>query len=159
MKATMSSWLIIVIGNLTVAVEYMPMDEVAFMPKSIYLSVCLVLYLLTSFVLGRFNLPEYRYSKLYIVGRLAVCVFIVLVGVATSFDPATGLGCHVFAVYAAFAYEWVLWHRRTRLAEYGRALGMSCEQMAEEGYDIHTMEGRLKIERSARESARDGNKG
>lgn len=155
---TISSWLIIVIGNLTVAVEYMPMDQIAFMPKSVYLSVCLVLYLLTSFLLGRFNLPEYRYSRLYVIGRLAVCVFIVVVGAATSFDPGIGLGCHVFAVYAAFAYEWVLWHRRTRLEAYGRSLGMSSEQIAESDCDKNAMGCRLMIEKSARVSAQDTNK-
>lgn len=122
-----SSWLIIVIGNLTVAVEYMPMQEIAFLPKSIYLSTCLVLYLLSSFLLGRYNKPEFRYSKLYVAGRLAVCAFIVIVGVATEFDPEIGLGCHVFAVYAALVHEWILWHRRTHLSTMGSSLGIHDE--------------------------------
>ncbi len=125
---TISSWLIVIIGNLTVAIEYMPMGQVDFVPKSIYLSVCLVLYLLTSFLLGRYNKPEYRYSARYILGRLAVCALIVVVGVVTRFDPAIGLGCHVVAVWAAFVYELVLWRRRTHESALGRSVGMSCEE-------------------------------
>ena len=124
---TISSWLIVVIGNLTVAVEYMPMDEIAFLPKSIYLSACLILYLLTSFLLGIYNKPEFHYSTRYVVGRVAVCVFIAVVGIATSFDPAIGLCCHVTAVWMAFAYEWVLWRRRSKLTALGRSVGITPE--------------------------------
>jgi len=145
---TISSWLIVVIGNLIVAVEYMPMQQVDFLPKSVYLSVCLILYLLTSFLLGIYNLPEFKYSKRYAIGRIAVCVLIAAVGLATSFDPAIGLACHVVAVWLAFAYEWMLWRRRTQLVSLGRSLGMSCEEMAEAGYTYNTPEGRRKIERS-----------
>ena len=147
-----SSWLIVVIGNLTVAIEYMPMVEVDFMSKSIYLSGCLVLYLLTSFLLGRYNKPEYRYSIRYIVGRIAVCVFIVVVGLATSFDPVIGLGCHVVAVWAAFGYEWVLWRRRTHLVAIGRSLGLTCEEMEEAGYSYSSAEGRRNIRRKISDS-------
>ena len=146
---TISSWLIVVIGNLTVAVEYMPMDQIDFLPKSIYLSACLVLYLLTSFLLGIYNKPQFRYSAQYAVGRLAVCVFIVVVGLATSFDPAIGLACHVAAVWAAFAYEWVLWRRRVHLVTMGSSLGMSCEEMEDAGYTLATAEGRRAIKREA----------
>lgn len=114
---TISSWLIVVIGSLTVAVEYMPMGEVDALPKSIFLSSCLVLYLLTSFLLGMFNRAEYRYSWRYVVGRITACAFIVVVGVVTAFDPAVCLGCHVLAVYSAFAYEWALWRRRSTRIE------------------------------------------
>ena len=124
---TISSWLIVVIGNLTVAVEYMPMGEVSLLPKSIYLSACLILYLLTSFLLGMYNRPEYRYSKKYSIGRIAACIFIAIVGVATSFDPAIGLGCHVAAVWATFAYEWVLWRRRSKCEALGRSVGLQSD--------------------------------
>ena len=144
-----TSWLIVVIGNLTVAIEYMPMEAVDFMSKSAYLSACLVLYLLTSFLLGRYNKPEYRYSVRYIVGRIAVCVLIVVVGLATSFDPAIGLGCHVLAVWAAFGYEWVLWRRRSHLVAVGRSLGLSYEDMEDAGYTLATAEGRRAIKREA----------
>lgn len=143
-----SSWLIVIIGNLTVAVEYMPMQHIDFLPKSVYLSACLILYLLTSFLLGIYNRPEFRYSKRYVVGRLAVCAFVAAVGLATSFDPAIGLGCHVAAVWAAFAYEWALWLRRTKLVAYGRSLGMDCEEMAEGSFDFPTAEGHRHTERS-----------
>ena len=126
---TISSWLIVVIGNLTLAFEFMPMDEIAFVPKSIFLSGCLVLYLLTSFLLGIYNKPQYRYSRNYVIARLVVCAFIVLVGIGTSFDPGIGLACHVVAVYATFAYEFFLLRRRDKLMAMGSSLGLSCEQM------------------------------
>ena len=147
---TISAWVIVVIGNLTVAIEYMPMPEVALLPKSIYLSACLILYLLTSFLLGRFNKPEYRHSVRYIVGRIVVCVLIAVVGVATSFDPAIGLGCHVVAVWAAFAYEWVLWYRRTHLTTLGSSLGLTHEEMEDVGFTFTTAKGRRKIKRAVR---------
>lgn len=148
---TISSWLIVVIGNLTVAVSYMPRDEIDFLPKSIYLSVCLVLYLLTSFLLGRFNKVAYRYSKLYVIGRLAACAAIVIVGLLTRFDPDMCLRCHVLAVYAAFGYEFYLWRRRSKLVAIGRSLGMDCEEMVHLGYDFTTIEGRRSIEQTARD--------
>ncbi|MBR3225784.1 MAG: low temperature requirement protein A [Atopobiaceae bacterium] len=150
-----SSWLIVVIGNLTVAIEYMPVEAVDFMSKSAYLSACLVLYLLTSFLLGRYNKPEYRYSARYIVGRIAVCVLIVVVGLATSFDPVIGLGCHVLAVWAAFGYEWVLWRRRSHLVAVGRSLGLSIEEMEDAGYSLASMEGQQNIMRKASEQERE----
>ena len=124
---TISSWLIVIIGNLTVALEYMQRSQIDFIPKSIYLSACLVLYLLTSFLLGIYNKPEYRYSKYYVIGRLTVCVFIVAVGVLTSFDPAIGIVCHVLAIYAAFGYEYFLWHRRTKQTALGKSVGITYE--------------------------------
>ena len=129
---TVSSWLIVVIGNLTLAFEYMPMDEIAFLPKSTFLSVCLVLYLLTSFILGRYNKPQYRYSRNYVIARLIVCAFIVVVGVGTSFNPGVGLACHVAAVYATFAYELFLFRKRHKLVEMGSSLGLTCEQMMDQ---------------------------
>lgn len=148
---TISLWLIIVIGNLTVAVEFMPMDQIAFMPKSIFLSTCLVLYLLTSFMLGKYNKPEFHYSVSYTVGRLAVCAFVIIVGVNTSFDPAIGLACHVIAVYIAIAYEWYLWRKRSDLVALGSSLGMSSEEMIEAGFSFTTLEGRRDIVRTAQE--------
>lgn len=127
-----SSWLIVVIGNLTVAIEYMPMTNIDFLPKSIYLTTCLVMYLLTSFLLGRYNKPEYRYSKLYVAGRLIVCAFVVVAGITTGFDANISLACHVVAVYAAFVYEYVLWHRRTHAIAKSRSLGLARELEDEE---------------------------
>ena len=128
-----SSWLIVVIGNLTVAVTYMPMQNIDFLPKSIYLSTCLILYLLASFLLGIYNRTELRYTLRYAIGRITVCVFIAVVGIATSFDPAIGLACHVVAVWTAFAYEWMLWRRKSRHAALGHSLGLTSEDDQAEG--------------------------
>ena len=67
---TVTGWLILVIGNLTVALEYMPMAEVTFLPKSMFLTACLVLYLLTSFIVGFWNKPAFRYTKTFALGRV-----------------------------------------------------------------------------------------
>ncbi|MDO4536838.1 MAG: low temperature requirement protein A, partial [Coriobacteriales bacterium] len=127
---TISTWLIVVISNFTVAVQYMPRTEIDAGPKNLYLAVCLVLYLLTSFLLSHFNKPEFRHSTRYVVGRVAVCIFILVMTFVTAHNPAFTLSCHVIAVYAAFAHEWILWYRGSRKAKanYGRSLGLDHER-------------------------------
>lgn len=151
---TVTSWLIVVMGNLTVALEYMPMPEVDFVPKSIYLNACLVLYLLTSFAITRYNKPEYKVSGAYMAGRLAACALIVIVAAATSFDPLVTLIVDTFAVYMALAYEVVVYRRRSGLVAFGLALGYEPEDLAEEGLAFTTAEGRRAIEAAACEASK-----
>ena len=148
---TISFWIILIIGNLTVALEYMPMEEIAFIPKSIYLTVCLVLYLLTSFLLGSHNKPEFHYSPAYVAGRLGTCAFIVIVALLTSFNPIINLVFDTAAVYFALWHEWLLYHGRTRLVAFGRSLGYTEEEFEEAGYTFKTREGRQAIAQAARE--------
>ncbi len=147
---TVTAWVILVIGNLTVALEYMPMDEIAFLPKSTMLTACLVAYLLTSFLLGSHNKPEFHYSGAYIAGRLGVCALIVVVALLTSFDPLVNLLCDTAAVYIALWHEWMLYHTRLRIVSFGRSLGWTDEGMAEAGYTFMTSEGRRAIARAVR---------
>ena len=105
-------WLVIILGNLTVALGFMPLPTIDFLPKNIYLAVFLVLYLFTSFLFGRYNKAELKYSKLFIAGRLGVCAAIVIVALATGFDPAITLVFDTFAVFFALWHEWLLFHRR-----------------------------------------------
>ena len=118
-----TGWMILIIGNLTVALEYMTMGSIAFLSKSIYLMLCLVLYLLTSFVLGRYNRPEFRWSPAYVAGRIGVCAIIVAGAFATDFDPTVTLVIDVIAVWLALFHEWLLYHRRMRLMGFGHSLG------------------------------------
>ncbi len=113
---TLTGWIILVIGNVTVALEYMPMVEVAFLPKSLYLMAGLVLYLFTSFLLGYYNKPEYKYSRAYIIGRLGACAAIVAVALFTNFDPKVNLVFDVVIVYSALLHEFLLYRRRSALA-------------------------------------------
>ena len=149
---SITGWLILVIGNLAVALEFMTMPEVAVLPKSIYLAVFLVLYLLTSFLLGIFNKPEFHYSTRYAIGRIGACLFIVIVALATNFNPMVNLVCDTIAVYFALWYEWMLYHKRTRLMMFGHCLGYTDEVMVREGYTFTTREGRRKIEEAAKEA-------
>ena len=105
-------WLVIILGNLTVALGFMPMKNIAFLPKNIYLATSLVLYLFTSFLFGRYNKAELKYSKLFIVGRIGVCVGIVVVALITNFDPLITLIFDTFAVFFAVWHEWLLYHSR-----------------------------------------------
>ena len=107
-----TSWLVLVLGNLTVALEFMPDDNVAFLPKSVFLAVSLVLYLLMSFLLGRYNKPEFKPSPVFAMGRLGICGLIVAVALATQFDPMINVVCDTLAVYGAFLHEWLLYHKR-----------------------------------------------
>ena len=124
---TITSWMVMVIGTLTVALEYMPMPEVAFMPKNLLLVGCLVAYLLTSFMLGRYRKPEFHNTGLYIAGRLGACAFIVLAAVATGFDPLVTLICDTAAVYFALGHEWLLYRRRSRDLCFGHSLDYTDE--------------------------------
>ena len=126
---TITGWVIMVIGNLTVALEFMPDDEIAFIPKSAYLTICLVLYLLTSFVLGLFNKPEFKYSVPYIAGRLAACAAIVIVAITTSFNPLINLVFDTITVYASLWHEWFLYRSRSCFVAFGHTLGMTYEEL------------------------------
>ena len=154
---TLTGWIILIIGNLTVALEYMPMEEVAFVPKSLMLMICLIAYLLTSFLVGFFNKPEFHYSTAFIIGRIGVCVFIAAVAFLTDFNPYINLVCDTAAVYFALWHEWLLYHGRTKAVAFGRSLGFSDEEMVEAGYTFTTREGRRNI-RSAMRAARDAEK-
>ena len=149
---TITGWIILVIGNITVGLEYMPMEEVAFGPKSIYLASSLVLYLLTSFLLGFYNKPEYTYSAAYVAGRLSTCIFIVIVALVTNFDPLINLICATIAIYFALWHEWLLYHNRSRIVAFGKSLGYTIEDMEEAGMTFETAEGRRTIAEAVREA-------
>ncbi len=149
---TITGWIILVIGNITVGLEYMPMDEVAFGPKGAYLSLGLVLYLLTSFLLGSYNKAEYTYSAAYVVGRLIACAIIVVAALLTNFDPMANLVCSTFAVYFALWHEWLLYHSRSRIVAFSKSLGYTLEDMEEAGMTFETKEGRRAISHAVREA-------
>ena len=149
---TLTGWLILIIGNLTVALEYMPDNGIAFVPKSVYLTVCLTLYLLTSFLFGIYNKPEFKHSLGYTVGRIGSCVAIVVVAATTNFDPLTNLVFDVIIVYFALWHEWLLFHTRTRLVSFGHALGMTYDDMQEQGYSLNTRKGTLSLLRRMKDA-------
>ena len=121
---TLTGWVIILIDNLTVALEFMPDAHVALVPKSIFLTVCLVLYLLTSFALGRFNKPEFQHSRAYVAGRIAICVVLVAVALLTNYHVFANLVCQTVAVYTALLHEWLLFRRRTKLGTFCGCLSL-----------------------------------
>ena len=135
----------------------MPMEEVAFLPKSIMLTICLIAYLLTSFLVGFFNKPEFHYSGAFIAGRVGVCVFIAAVAFLTDFNPYINLVCDTVAVYFALWHEWLLYHGRSKAVAFGRSLGFTDEEMIEAGYTFTTREGRRNI-RNAIRTAREAEK-
>ena len=149
---TITGWVILVIGNLSVALEYMPEQEIAFIPKSAYLTACLVLYLLTSFVLGIYNKKEYMYSSPYVIGRIAACVAIVVVAIATSFNPLINLVFDTIIVYSSLGHEWFLYHSRSRFVAFGHSIGMTYDDMQEKGYTPDTRKGRRLIARIVRDA-------
>ena len=112
----LSAWVIYVVGNVTVALEYMALDEVDAWPKVTYLTAGIVLYLVTSFLLGRFNKKEFAYSAPYVAGRVLACVF-VIVPAAAGLDPIAILACDTATVYLALWHEWVLYHSRMKRLE------------------------------------------
>ena len=145
------AWIVIVLGNLTLGLEFMTNSEFDFLPKNIFLTVFLVLYLLTSFMLTRYNKPEYHYSYPYVVGRIIVCVLIVVVAIVSSFNPTITLTCDVIAIYLALGHEMFLFRGRNRIIEYVHSRGLSHEELEEQGFTFTTREGR----RAIREAMRD----
>ncbi len=129
---TITSWLVVVLGNLTVALAYMPMQEIAFVPKNVFLNACLVVYLLMSFAITRYNKPEYKVSGTFAAGRLCACVLIVAVAAITNFDPLITLIADTIAVYLALTHEAIMFRKRSGLVIFGRLLGPDPEDLADE---------------------------
>lgn len=152
---TLTGWIIFVIGNLTVALEYMPLDEIAFLPKSIMLTICLVAYLLTSFLVGFYNKPEFRYSTAFIFGRIGACIIIIAVAFLTNFDPLVNVIVDTAAVYFALWHEWLLYHGRTKMVSFYRSLGYTDEEIIEEG-SLASREVRRAIAKKALKAYREG---
>ena len=121
-------WIIVILGNLTVALEYMTMQDIAFEPKSMFLTACLVLYLLTSFLVGHYHKPEFAWSGAFVAGRIFTCILIVAFAAVTNFDPLPNLICHTAAVYFALWHEWLLYHKRTGRISFGHLLGHESDE-------------------------------
>ena len=75
-----------------------------------------MLYLVTSFLLGRFNKKEFAYSAPYVAGRVLACVFVIVPAVV-GLDPIAVLACDTATVYLALWHEWVLYHSRMKRLE------------------------------------------
>ena len=148
---TLTGWIIFIIGNLTVALEYMTMSEVDFLPKSAMLTICLIAYLLTSFLVGIFNKPEFRYSPAFIVGRVGTCVIIAAVAFLTNFNPYITLVVNTVAVYFALWHEWLLYHGRTQMVAFCHSLGYTDEEILENDA-LTSSETRHAIRSAAREA-------
>ena len=152
---TITGWIILIIGNITVGLEYMPMDEIALAPKSAYLAAGLVLYLLTSFLLGFYNKPEYTYSAAYVAGRLGACAFIIIVAIVTNLNPLINLISSTAAVYFALWHEWLLYHNRSKIVAFGKSLGYTLDDLEESGMTFETAEGRRTIAKAVRDARED----
>lgn len=152
---TVTSWLIVILGNVTVALGYLPRSDLALTLKSFYLGIFIVAYLLTSFVFARYNKPEYAVSRTYALGRAGACAFIAAAVFSTRLHPMAPLICDVAAVYFALWHEWYVYRTRTGLMAFGHALGITAQDLIDVGFDFRTAEGRAAIaeaEREARES-------
>lgn len=112
-----NSWVVFVVGNLTLALEYMPDQNVDAFSKNVFIIVCLVFYLLTSFMLSLYNKDQFRVTSRYVMGRLACCAAIVLVGIGSGFDPEITLAADALIVYIALFDEWLFYARQKKLAE------------------------------------------
>lgn len=141
-----NSWVVFVLGNLAAALGFMPDQNVPLIPKGIYMTACLVLYLLCSFLLNFFNRPLFRISGKYVAVRLSLCSLIALATLLTHFDPTITLVLDVAIVYAAFGYTELFFRRRTQLVNLSKHLGLTCEELSILGYTFETRTGREKIQ-------------
>ncbi len=113
--------LVFVIGNVTVALEYLPEGDVLPGPKSLYLAAGLCAYMLSSFIMFRYNKPQFRITGALVASRVAACAVIVAVAALSGFDPLVMLACNAAVVWAALAAEYVLYRKRRETDE-GRLL-------------------------------------
>ena len=113
----LTAWLVFVVGNVTVALEYLPEEGVLLLPKSLYLAAGLCAYLLSSFIMFRYNKPRYRVTGALIASRVAACAAIVAVALLSGFDPLATLACDVVAVWAALAAEYALYKKSQEVGE------------------------------------------
>ena len=139
-------WIVFAIGNVTVALEYLPEEDILLLPKSIYLSGMLCAYLLTSFAVFRFNKPEYRVSKPLVISRIIACIMIILAGILIQRDPNIALGCITAVIWAELAHEWRLYRTRTAIKKQVKEQGCDREKMLKQLNELlDTPEGRKKL--------------
>ena len=155
----LTSWIVFAVANITVALEYLPEDDVLMLPKAVYVTGTLCLYLLTSFAVFRFNKPQFRASIPLIVSRLIACAIIILGGALMRYDPLVTLAIDTVVVWAELAHEWTLYHARVAITERAEELGYG-EDATIEILDelLETPEGRKKLieyERLAVQAARN----
>lgn len=146
-----SAWIIFVVGNITVALEYMAFDVADSTAKVTYLTAGIVLYFITSFMLGRYNKKEFTYSKAYIFGRILACIFII-VPAAMGLDPLQILASDTVTVYIALWYEWLLYHSRTQLIEFAEADESLRGEADGEGPSLESWDGRRTVIQAYRAS-------
>ena len=151
----LTAWIVFAVANITVALEYLPEDDVLFLPKGIYLTVMLCVYLLTSFAVFRFNKPQFRINRMIVASRVIACVAIIAAGPLAGFDPFVAMTCDTVIVWAAVGHEWTLYRSRTALAERAEARGCDMET-ALERFDelLATPEGRRHLAEAERKEKR-----
>ena len=142
----LTSWIVFAIGNITVALEYLPEDDVLFFPKGLFLTLMLCAYLLTSFLVFQFNKPEFRMSRSIVLSRVLACLTIVLVGAVASFNPLVMLVCDTAVVWTAFCHEWILYRHRTAISEQIEDLDYEMDEALDHLDELlATSEGRHKL--------------
>ena len=145
------SLVVFILQNLAAALEYLSdfsghMDPQA-QDKVVFLMVGLVLYLIATLLVSVYNRPIFQLSGSFVLGRLLVCLLIVVVSVASGFNPVISLVADTVLVYATYLHQRVLFTRRTRLVELSEHLGLSREELSVLGYSSETRQGRERIAR------------
>lgn len=108
----LTAWLVFVVGNITVALEYLPEEDILLFPKSVYLAAGLCAYLLSSFIMFRYNKPQFLVTGALVASRVAACAAIVGVALLSGFDTLVMLACDAVVVWAALAAEYALYRQR-----------------------------------------------
>ena len=144
----LNSWIVIIIDSITLGMEFLVTDGFNPAPSSAFLATALVLYLLTSFLLARYNKPTYSVSLGYIAGRVVGCIAIVAVSLTAWQTPLVCLLWDTLVVYGVLLHEMFLYRGRTAVVNRASELGYSQEDMEEAGYTFETSEGRRAIRRA-----------
>ena len=117
-------WIVFMVSNITVGLEYMPETDVARVSKSVYLMVALVLYLVTSFFVAYFNKPQFKVTLPYAAGRIGCCVIIIVCALLTDFDPAVNLIVDTLCVFGALTHEAFLFRGRSAMVRHAITMGL-----------------------------------
>lgn len=116
----LTAGLVFVVSNVTVALEYLPEDEVSAAPKSIYLAAGLGAYLALSLFLFRYNKAPLRLSGVILASRIVACALIVGVSAIPGTGVVVTLACDAAVVWGALGVEYASYRKRRELVSGGR---------------------------------------
>lgn len=108
----LTAWIVFVLGNITVSLEYLPEEGIDASVKGAYLASALCVYLASLLLLRRYNMPRFRSSGAVVLGRLLACALIGATSVLVESAPMVALACDAAIVWAVLGVEYALFRKQ-----------------------------------------------